>query len=240
MRRRGRSISTGGRRRSTTSTGGSRAIRRGCRGRRQVWCRSCRAIWSLGRRRFRKRRWRLRQSRLPRSMRSLRPKLVSKGDGAERSRLFFPSLPFPFVLSRDRVASQKRIEGSYRSMSSARQLVLRYAASISSAATQYERIVGSASPRRVSHEHLSEERTQPNHHPGGGRGGAERRRCVRPYPRHAQPSDFAHQQLVDPPAVEVDDLELPALLDEALALARQVAEHRQCEARDRRVIPVLG
>ncbi len=39
----------------------------------------------------------------------------------------------------------------------------------------------------------------------------------------------AHQQLVDSPPVEIDHLELPALLDEAFALAGQMAEHRQRE-----------
>ena len=40
-------------------------------------------------------------------------------------------------------------------------------------------------------------------------------------------SGRADEQLVDAAAVEIDDLELPALFDEAFALARQVAEHSE-------------
>jgi phospholipid-binding lipoprotein MlaA len=63
----------------------------------------------------------------------------------------------------------------------------------------------------------------------------------RPLPSQETPaSDFADQQLVDPAAIEIDDFELPALLDKAFALARQVAEDRQRESRDGRVVAVLG
>ena len=56
-----------------------------------------------------------------------------------RRRRTSATFALPFVLSRDRVGSKSRIEGSYRSTGPARQPILRYAASTSSAATQDER-----------------------------------------------------------------------------------------------------
>ena len=54
------------------------------------------------------------------------------------------------------------------------------------------------------------------------------------------PRRAGDQQLVDPPPVEIDHLEAPALLGEALALGWQVTQHREREPGDGGVIAILG
>ena len=65
----------------------------------------------------------------------------------------------------------------------------------------------------------------------------------------AHPSDLVaslaldirtHQQLVDLAAIHVDNLEPPALLAEMLAFIGQAAQHGEGEARDGRIIAILG
>src|SRR4051812_2790607 len=48
------------------------------------------------------------------------------------------------------------------------------------------------------------------------------------------------QQLVDPPPIEIDNLELPTLFDKALALTGQMPEHGEREPGHGGVITVLG